>query len=191
MAPHKQKYQHKLEQQPFVLCLVTVKIINVQVPVLTVDHFLADSPPLSVVLDSNTFHTYFTATVSFLCYFVASVQTVFAAVPVVASGSVQPLWIYFKETCKSLYRLRKKRCGTQVYLFSAEQLLLTLSHHQLRSETADYLQNIESIEPFSDIGFPLALPSVSLTQKSFYFSCSSHKSLLSVAPLSQRVHHSR
>lgn len=188
MAPHKQKHQHKLEQQPFVLCLVIVKIINVQVPVLTVDHFLADSPPLSVVLDSNTFHTYFTATVSVLCYFVASVQTVFAAVPVVASGSVQSLWIYFKETFSVL---EEKRCGTQVYLYSAEQLLLTLSHHQLRSETADYLQNIKSIEPFSDIGFPLALPSVSLTQKSFYFSCSSYKSLLSVAPLSQRVHHSR
>lgn len=69
---------------------------------LTVDHFLADSPLLSVVLDSNTFHTYFTTTVGVLCYFVASVQTVFAAVPVVASGSVQSLWIYFKETCKSL-----------------------------------------------------------------------------------------
>lgn len=33
MAPHKEKYQHELEQQPFVLCLLTVKMINVQVPV--------------------------------------------------------------------------------------------------------------------------------------------------------------
>lgn len=44
-APHKQK--HKLEQHPFVLCLVTAKMINVQVPVADYSIlFIAVSPLL-------------------------------------------------------------------------------------------------------------------------------------------------
>lgn len=73
---------------PLFCALVTVKIINVQVPVLTVDCFKADSPLPPVVLEPNTLHTHFTATVCFLCYIVASVQTAFATVPVVASRSI-------------------------------------------------------------------------------------------------------
>lgn len=76
-----QKYQHTLEQQPFVSCLVTAKMIH--------SVFSSSCPSPPVVLGSHTCHKHSSQLRNgSLSYLVASVRTLLAA-RVVAVGGFQ------------------------------------------------------------------------------------------------------